>query len=268
MDTESAASLLSILTCLLPFCLGLLGLAAAAGLLFWFIRRQRRPKGEADLAAERQAAGGHLAQQAAGLRPWSPDALADLSTDWDARWSKFGRDLSARGTIPSLSEPKGQAWVSFVLKVRGARQPTGQLLARTTAQAFTYALSAQGVAIEVDGAPWGSLLPDGTLLDAAGAPAGSAPRPGGGPAMFRLGSVSHLRDKRPRSYPVTLAGRPIGHLANPPAQMLNTISLTKREFAPAVEPAGDLGQEEATWLLALAILQVAGYNVLETIWTH
>lgn len=268
MEPETTANLLTSLTCLAPFCLGLLGLVAVGFLFVWLIRRQRQPRDAAALAAERQGMRSQVEQQTAGLRPWSSAALADLSTDWDARWTRFGRKLDAHGTIPSLSEPKGPPWVAFSLKVRGARRPDGQLLARTTDRAFDYRLTPEGVAIQVDGAPLGQVQSDGTLLGADGQPIGSAPRPGGMPAMFRVGGVSRLRDQRERSYPVTLHGRTVGHVAHPPAKMINVISLKKREFPPAVAPEASLSETEATWLLALAILQVAGYNLLETVWTN
>jgi len=269
MDSEAITALLNSLICLAPFCMGVLGLAAFGALLVWVIRRQWQPKGETTLAAERETMRSRLDQMAADLQPWSPEGLTDLSTDWDARWTKFGRTLSAQGTIPSLSESKGPGWVAFALKVRGARQPEGQMQARTTSQAFDYRISREGVNILVNGAPLGSVQPDGTLLDANGQPIGSASRPGGLPAMFRVGSVAKLHDERERTYPLILGERTVAYLANPPAQMTNVISLKKRQFAPAVTlestPSDD---EEATWLLALAILQVAFHNLLETVWTN
>ncbi len=270
MDLTSIANLLYILTCLAPFCLGGLGFLAFGALLVWIIYRQWQPKSAASLAAERRALHDELERLTltAGLRPWSADALTDLSTDWNATWLQFGRDLSARGTIPSLSEPKGPPWVIFALKIRGARRPDGQLAARTTAQTFDYHIAAGDVAIEVDGVPLGRVQPDGTLLDPDGQPIGRAPRPGGSPIKFRLGTVTHLHDRRQRTYPVTLRGRVVGHLGHPRARMTNVIPLKKRQFPPAVTPEGLLSKEEVTWLLALAILQVAGYNVLETVWTN
>jgi len=204
----------------------------------------------------------------ANLRPWSDAGLTDLSTDWNAHWSRLGRDLSAYGTILSTSEPKGPPWVAFALKIRGARALDGQLLACTTAQTWEYRITPEGVSVQVDGSPWGRVLPDGTLLDAAGQPIGSAPRPGGLPAMLRMSNLAYLHDRREREYPVTLGGRLVGHLANPAARMLNIIPLKKREFPPAVTLKGAVTYEERNWLLALAILQVAGYNLLETVWTN
>ena len=268
MDPQAVADLLNALLCLAPFCLGVLGFIGVGVLMVWIIRRQWRPLDENTLAAQRRQLQADLNKRVAGLRSWSPEALTDLSTDWNAHWNRFARTLNVWGTIPSVSAPKGPPWVAFKLKVRGARQPEGLLAARTTAQSFEYRLSQQGVSILVDGAPLGSVLPDGTLLGPDGAPIGSAPRPGGMPVMFRLGTLSHLRDNRPRSYPVTLGGRLIAHLSHPPAQLVNVIHLKKPQYPPAVTLVETPTQEEATWLLALVILQVAGYNTLETAWTN
>jgi hypothetical protein len=270
MDSEAITGLLNGLICLgslAPFCMGVLGLVAFGALLVWVVRRQWQAKDEATLTTERKTAQSQLEQMVADLRPWSPEGLTDLSTDWDARWTKFGRDLNARGTIPSLGEPKGPGWVAFVFKVRGARQPEGQMQACTTVQAFDYGISREGVDLLVDGAPLGRVQPDGTLLDADGQPIGSAVRPGGLPAMFRVGSIAKLRDERERTYPLILGKRTVAHLANPPAQMTNVISLKRRQFPPAVTLESTPSDEEATWLLALAILQVAFHNLLETVWT-
>lgn len=268
VDPEPITSLWTTLSCLASFCLGGLGFLALAALLMWIVHRQWRPKDAAALAADRQRAGSQLEQRAAGLRPWTPDALADLSTDWDAKWTRLGRDLNASGTIPSLAEPKGPAWVAFSLRVRGAHRPDGQLLACTTAQALACRITPEGIAVEVDGASLGSIRPDGTLLDAEGRIVGGAPRPGGLPALFRLGSVAKLHDERQRSYPVTLEERVVAHLAHPPAQMMNVISLKKPRFPPAVTLLGTPSEAETTWLLVLAVLQVAAYNLLETVWTN
>lgn len=265
MDNTSSGIMI-MLTCVVA-CLGLVGFIGLATLMVWFIRRQWTPKDEAALASEKDAMRSQLDGMAADLRPWSPGVLSDLSTDWDAIWTKLGRDLSAKGKIPSLGEPKGPAPVAFALRTRGARQADGQLLARTSSRFFEYRLAPELVAVKVDGAPLGSIRADGTLLDAQGQPVGSAPRAGGEPVVFSIGGFKKIQDKR-EPYPVTLRGRVLGQVANPPAQMTNAISLKKQEFPPAVVPEGELSDEEETWLLALAILQVAGYNLLETLWTN
>jgi hypothetical protein len=142
------------------------------------------------------------------------------------------------------------------------------LTARTNQQVFEYRLKADGISVDLDGAAWGQVDPKGYLLDAHGEVVGSAPRPGGSPVMVRAGSMAVLSDQRERSYPVTLNGRVVAQMSNPAAQMTNVISLRERQIAPAVTLETQPSEDEANWLLALAILQVACYNVLETVWTN
>jgi hypothetical protein len=74
------------------------------------------------------------------------------------------------------------------------------------------------------------------------------------------------------------AGRPgavlqCSQTPQPATQFLNSSflcpePLTEKTALPAVVLADAPSEDEATWLLALAILQVAGYNPLETVWTN
>ncbi len=267
-NTDTLANLLYGLLCLAPFCLGLAGIIAVAALLFAFIRRQWQPKNVQTLADERAAMQSQVAQQAKGLRAWSSGCLTDLSTDWDATWSKFGRDLNVSGKIPSARDPNDAASVAFALRVRGARQPDGQLVAATSNRDLYFRISAEGVSIHVDNALWGKVQSDGTLLDASGQNIGSAIRPGGMPVLFRVGTFATLRDAREQEYPVVLSGRTIARLTNARVQMINVIQLKKQQFPPAVALNEAVSEQEAVWLLALAILQVAFYNVFETLWTN
>ena len=47
--------------------------------------------------------------------------------------------------------------------------------------------------------------------------------------------------------------------------MLNVVHIRKPQYPPAVTLVDRPTEEEAIWLLALAILQVAFYNLLETV---
>ncbi len=267
MNPESS-QLFTNLLCMLPFCFVGLFMLGGLGLLMWLFNKKQRPKSQAELAAEEAKMRAVVDGLMAKLRPWTPEALSDLSTDWDASWSKFRR-LNVKGTLPGLSEPKEGAWVAFNLNVRAAGLLDGRLLAKTTAQTFFYRIvPRKEITIQVDGAPWGSVQPDGTLLDAEGQPIGDARRPDGTPFAFSMGNISHIRDKRQRDYPITLRGRVIARLANPSAQLVNAISLKKRQYPPALTLNDSPSEEEATWLLALAILQVAGYNTQESIFAH
>ena len=260
---------LILLLTLIPVCLFVLGFLALAGLLIWFLYRQWRPKDEAAVAADQKAAHVELGEKRTALRPWTSEALTDLSTDWKAHWSRLGRAVNAHGTLRSLDQPKGPPWVAFVFKVRGARNPDGQLHAQTSEQAFDYRITPEGITVRVDEVPLGRVLPEGELLDPDGQRIGKAPRPGGLPARYRLGRVEVMHDDRSRTYPVTLAERVVARLANPRPVMEAVVSLKRREHAPVVTLAAEpVSERERTWLLALAILQIAYYNVIETIWVN
>ena len=201
------------------------------------------------------------------LRPWTSGSLADLSTDWNSNWVQVVRDLSAPGTIPALSDPKGPALVAFDLRERSSTR-NGQLLAATTDQTFYYRIADKNVSIDVDGVFLGMLNSDGTILGADGKLIGSAIRPGGQPFIFSIGRMSVLHDRADALIDVSLNGRTIGRLANPPIQVLNAFSSSNREFSPAVVVDGFPTDEEETWLLALAILQIAGVNLADSVWSR
>lgn len=268
MDESFLYNLLSSLLCLLPICAGALFIGGAAFLIIRTAIRQSKPltPQQANDAAENLEA--KVEQMMGRLRAWNPEALSDLSADWDAKWSRWGRDLNAHGVIPSLSRPREAAYVAFALKIRGAFEPEGLIHARVTSRVFDYRLSRAGVEIRVDRAPFGRIQPDGQLLDAEGNAIGEAKRPGGMPVIFRVGGMALKRDQREREYPLILNGRSVGRLANPSIQMFNAIELRKKIFAPAAVPAEGVSEHEALWLTALAILQVAGYNLLESVWTN
>lgn len=256
------------LICLAPFCMGMLGIGAAAFVLIRTAARQSRPLSAEQLKAEADALETRARLISLRLRPWAPGALADLSTDWDATWSRLGRDLKAHGAILGVGNRGETSWVAFALFARGAMDPESILHARTSGQVFDYRLSRAGVEIRVDGAPLGLARADGVLLGAGSAVIGEAKRPGGLPAVFQVGSIAVQRDARERSYPLVLGGTTVAYLANPPIQTLNVIGLTKQARLPALEIVDLRPARAADWALALAILQVAGYNVLESVWTN
>ncbi|MBI3161898.1 MAG: hypothetical protein HYZ23_05285 [Chloroflexi bacterium] len=265
---DTISGLISLLFCLAPFCAGALVIGGVGFLIIRTIRHQRNPLTAGQVNARSDALKSQVRQMAGQLRPWTADSLTDLSTDWDATWSKWGRDLDARGTIPSLSRPKEAAYIAFALHVRGAFEPDGILHACTTQHAFAYRLSQRGVDIRVDDSSLGRIQPDGQLLDVESKIIGEAKRPGGLPALFQIGSAAILRDQRERSYPLILDGKIMGEIANPSIQMLNAIDLKKKNPPAAIQHIETRAEREKLWLLALAILQVAGYNLLESIWTN
>jgi len=267
---DNIASLVSALFCLIP--VGFMGIMILGfvALFVWIVNRTTRPKTVDELAADKKELQADVEKLMPKIRPWQPEGLADLSTDWDARWRKFAQIKAHDGTIPGVKDPEGPPWVAFTFKVRGTSRPDGQMHARTTAQRFDYRITPQGVEISVDDKPLGQMQPDGALLDATGYPIGHARRPKGTPFSLKTGNiVPDIIDRRERSYAVELHGRTVAWLANPPVQQPNVISIKKqkpKQYPPALTLAETPSEEEADWLLALAILQVAFYNVLETIW--
>lgn len=250
--------------CLAPFCLGVLFIGGGGALIIWLVTRQWKPKTAIEVARERSEMQQQVDQKVAELRPWSFSSLSDLSTDWDASWTRLGRDLSARGTIPSLGEPKGPPLVAFSLRVRGIRKQDGHMLARTPEHTLYYRLTPKGTLIEVGGVPLGSIQPDGKLLGLQGEAVEGSSRSGSEPIMVPVGSFSALQDKRERKYLLTLQGNQVAYLAKPRLKRINMLFMGKEEFPPAVELIGIPSDEEATWILALAILQVACYNLLDS----
>ncbi|NOZ26603.1 MAG: hypothetical protein GXP39_00935 [Chloroflexi bacterium] len=226
--------------CLASICLVGLGMAGLVALVLWLIRRWRRA--------------------VTHLRPWPPESLEDLSAKWEARWVKLPRRVRGQGMIHSVHDPKGPAWIAFTFNIRGGRETTrGTLEARTTEHTFSFDITPERTTIHIDGELWGTILPDGTLLDSTGEAVGSAPRVGGPPILFVAGAQAALREKLGRPHTVTLHGREIGRLASFQERR-------KWGHSPAVFPAGSLSEEESTWLLALTILLIAGHNLPEDAW--
>lgn len=264
---ETLYNLFSILLCSAPLCLFMLAFAGMAFLFLRVLSSQWTPLTAEQMGAKANKLEARVNGMLGRLRAWTPEALADLSTDWDATWSRVGRTLNAQGVIPSHSCPKEAAYAAFALWTRGASQPEGVLHARTTQHAFEYRLSSTGVEISVNKTLLGRFQPDGQLLDAQGRVIGEAKRPGGMPVLFQIGPVSVVHDERAPDYPLILNGRRVGQIANPPVQRFSIIQLQRPAPPLAVIPAADISEQEALWLTALAILQVAGWNVIESVWT-
>jgi hypothetical protein len=87
VDGDTLYGLVTSLGCLASICVSLGVFVALAVGMVLLIRRQWQPKDEAALSAERDRMRADVSRDAVGLRPWSADALTDLSTDWDATWA-------------------------------------------------------------------------------------------------------------------------------------------------------------------------------------
>lgn len=263
---ETFYNLLSIFICFAPFCGGALILGLAAFFIIRTIGRQVKPPTAEQVNADGRDLQTQVGWLAHRLAAWTPDALADLSTDWDAKWSRWGRDLKAHGTLPSVARPKEISWVAFGLRVRGASEPDGILHARTSGQTLDYRFTRGGVAIRLNGAPFGQVRADGVLLDAQGRAVGEAKRPGGMPVVFRAAGAAATYDARESSYPLILEGITVARIAHPPLEIFNVIEIKKQTRIPALEMIDPSPAQAAEWALALAVLQAA-YHLFESVWT-
>ncbi|HIQ22220.1 MAG TPA: hypothetical protein EYH34_13430, partial [Planctomycetes bacterium] len=77
MQNNNWQNALSLLTCLLPLCLSLAGIAGIGAFAVWLFRRTR-VSGEA--AAQEENLRASVEALMKEVRPWQPEALADLHT--------------------------------------------------------------------------------------------------------------------------------------------------------------------------------------------
>lgn len=107
--------------------------------------------------------------KSAQLRPWTPDAWADLSGRWEGWWrnwsSPFRQEGKVRGVVKSLREPEGPGWISFTVERQQLR--SGVVVLRTSERRVELKIQAnsrldpnvRGEAW-LDGAPAGSISVD------------------------------------------------------------------------------------------------------------
>ncbi len=202
------------------------------------------------------------------LKPWSADYLEDLSSDWDAEWSRWGKNLKARGIISSLSHPEAEVYIAFGLQIKGVFNPEGVIYAANSQNSFRYELLNKSIKITVNEDLLGYIEGNGKLLNKDEVAIGEAIRPGGLPLIIKLGDFEIVKDTRHDSYPVYINDKMIGEIANPPIKVFNTISLKKCSHMPAALPGDSIDEQELLWLSAIAIYQVAGLNLMESIWTN
>ena len=107
--------------------------AVFAGLVFFFVR-QARSAGQQ--FSNRPAQQGEEFLASASLRPWSPNALADLSSHWEGWWlntTSIGRsDGYAQGIVASHKDPKNPGWIAFTIQRHQAR--SGTVVLKTSQQ--------------------------------------------------------------------------------------------------------------------------------------
>ena len=103
------------------------------GLVFFFVR-QARTAGKQ--FSNRPAQQGEEFLASASLRPWTSNALADLSSHWEGWWlntTSIGRsDGYAQGIVASYQNPKGPGWIAFTIQRHQAR--SGTVVLKTSQQ--------------------------------------------------------------------------------------------------------------------------------------
>lgn len=241
-------SLFTSLLCLLPLLVMGLFFLGGVALFIWFIARAQRPKDPAALAADREKLRATVEKLMPQVRPWQPEVLAHPCTDENTFWTRFGNNITVRGLVAAALPNKGSNWAAFALDGRrvysGPFSFHGQALARTTEHTFEFNARPAGVAIRLNGSPFGTLQPGGNLLDANGQSIGHFQREG---------------EKGRPTFPVTLHGRVVAHLAKPVYHSKGIIIFKrdKQPPPPAVEiVASDMTPNEANWLPALVLWQI------------
>lgn len=250
---ENFTPLINALFCLIPVVfMGLVGLGVVA-LFFWIISRTTRTKTKAELGADHERIETEVEKLMPQVRPWQPEALAHLHTGRDARWTKFGNNITMHGLIAASKSDAARTWSAFALRGRrkysGPFSFHGQALARTTEHTFEFDTQAAGVAIQLNDHPFGTLQPDGTLLDSDGQSIGHFQLEGG---------------KRQPTFPVTLRGNVVAHLARPVynPQGIVLFKRNKQPLPPAVEiVASDITPDDINWLLTLSLWQIINRTV-------
>jgi len=106
---------------------------AVVGLAIFFFR-QTRSAGKQ--FSNRPAQQGEEFLASASLRPWTSNALADLSSHWEGWWlntTSIGRsDGYAQGIVTSYQDPKGPGWIAFTIQRHQAR--SGTVVLKTSQQ--------------------------------------------------------------------------------------------------------------------------------------
>ncbi len=239
------ANLLTSLLCLLPFCLGGLGMLGVGAFLVWIIIRSRQPRDAAALADDWQKMQVEVADLLKQVLPWQDAVLSELRTPSMTRWVMTpGNNFRIRGLIAASWRDKKRAWAAFAARGRRLRRgPTtfhGQAHARTTAHTLDFEAQPEGeVVIRMNGASLGALHADGTLVDSSGE---------------TVGHVSPRPEQDTPGQPVTLHGRLVARLFDTRSGC--RFASRRQPLPPAVEiVASDLRAEERDWLLALVLWQ-------------
>jgi hypothetical protein len=230
---------------LAPFCLlGAFGLLVfcLVALVLWL---RSRPYSAQELANAEAAATDYLDRTAPTLLPWTPDALADLSCQWQG--TRGGLLIGQHmGQVKSLGQPDQPGLLAYYLSLKGRQ---GLLRLRTSEREVRLDIAASGVRVTVGERSLGSINPrDGAIFDGEGQPGGQYHRYRGlrlassgryGPLEFHGRMVAEVNDVLVRGGDYFFGG---DYARRPLLRNL----------------ASNLTREEENWLLALVALEL--YN--------
>ncbi len=133
------------------------------GLVFFFVRQARSAGRQ---FRYRPAQQGEQFLASASLRPWSPSALADLSSHWEGWWlnrTSIGRsDGYTQGVAASHQDPKNPGWIAFTIERHQAR--SGTVVLKTSQQRVELKITSKShldrniqVATAIDGLEAGAI---------------------------------------------------------------------------------------------------------------
>lgn len=245
MDTTLLFILSVLATC--AFVLGVVVLfILGTGLVIRNLWARRQPYTASEMARAEAESSDFLSGAAAGLLPWSPDAMADLSDHWEGTRGATSAWLVERhqGVVQSLGQPGGPGRLAFFLSLKGGR---GFLRLLTPEREVRLDIAPGVVHVSSRSRQLGSMAlstTTQTFLDAAGQAVGRYHRFKGSLVRADYG-------------PVELGGRTLAEatilvrhrdalLDRPPQAAL-------RKLAAALSP------EEEDWLLAVVGLELV-YN--------
>ncbi|RMF01562.1 MAG: hypothetical protein D6768_10345 [Chloroflexi bacterium] len=233
-----------VLFCLIVFAI----LAVFAGAVIFFLKFFNKQWSAVNTGLQ-QPGKAYLAETAANLLPWTPEALADLSAYLDYVSRAGLGNLHARGTVKSLSRPDETGRLVFELQLKRLKGAMTLKSAQKCWQLKFLGLTSKETPVEADGEPLGtiqSIRKEILLLDPNGQTIGRYQR------RQLLGGFGGLTEYAQTPYfgPVELNGRVLAELNRNPI-LLKPLVGNKIPPPLVKDPASDLTPEEETWLVAL-----------------
>jgi hypothetical protein len=230
-----------------PFCcLGVFTLLGF-GLVILMILRQSQPYSAQEIAQAETSASDFFSRTVPTLLPWTPNALTDLSCQWQG--TRGGFTIGGyQGVVKSLSNPDGPGLLAYYLSLKGRN---GFLRLCTSEHEMRLDIEANEARVTVEGQTLGSIhLCEGTILDSGGQPVGRYHRYRGW--RWQVGSAPTSS----RYGPLQLYGRTVAEVNDGLVRGggLLTGSAASRPLVCNLVP--DLTPQEENWLLTLAALEL------------